>query len=308
MRELKNGIKIIGVDAGYGNIKTESSVTKSAITAYDTEPIFSGNVLEYNGKYYRFGEGHKAFIADKTSDEDFYMFTLMAMAKELGRAGIYSADVYLTEALPLTWVRTQRDSFKAYLMKNKSLDFKFNHKAYHINLVGCSIYPQAYPAVINRIGEFKGTNVLADIGSGTINILYIQNKKPVENKSWTEKLGVNQCVIAIRNAFMDKFGIKLDEGIIDTFLRYGSVDISEEYLECMRGVAAKYAANVFETLYSYEYNPKLMRLWIIGGGGSLIKHFGVYDKERVNIVDDICANAKGLEYLAYAWFKRGANI
>ena len=170
MRELKNGIKIIGVDTGYGNIKTSSTVTKSAITVYDTEPIFSGNVLEYDGKYYRFGEGHKSFIADKTSDEDFYMFTLMAIAKELGRAGIYAADVYLAESLPLTWVRVQRESSKSYLMKNKSVDFKFNGKEYHIKFVGCSVYPQAYPAVIERIGEFKGVNILADIGNGTLNV------------------------------------------------------------------------------------------------------------------------------------------
>lgn len=308
MKELKNGIKIIGVDTGYGNIKTQATVTKSAITVYDTEPIFSGNILEYDGKYYRFGEGHKSFIADKTSDEDFYLFTLMAIAKELGRAGIYSADVYLVESLPLTWVRIQRERFKAYLMKNKSVEFRFNNKEYHINFAGCSVYPQAYPAVIERIGEFKGTNILADIGNGTINILYIQNKKPVESKSWTEKLGVNQCVIAIKNAFMDKFGIKVEESIIDSFLRYGTVDICDEYLECMRTVAQKYAAEVFEMLHSYEYNSKLMRLWIVGGGNSIIKHFGVFDKERVTIIDDICANAKGLEYLAYAWFKRGLAI
>lgn len=308
MKELKNGIKIIGVDTGYGNIKTQATVTKSAITIYDTEPIFAGNILEYNGKFYRFGEGHKSFIADKTTDEDFYIFTLMAVAKELGRAGIYSADVYLAESLPLTWVRTQREKFKSYLMKNKSVEFKFNGKEYNINFAGCSIYPQAYPAVIERIGEFKGTNILADIGNGTINILYIQNKKPVESKSWTEKLGVNQCVIAIKNTFMDKFGIKIDESIIDSFLRYGTVDICDEYLECMRTAAAKYTADVFETLYSYEYNPKLMRLWIIGGGSNVIKHFGVFDKERVTIIDDICANAKGLEYLAYAWFKRGTAV
>lgn len=308
MKELKNGIKIIGVDTGYGNIKTSSTVTKSAITVYDTEPIFSGNVLEYDGKYYRFGEGHKAFIADKTSDEDFYMFTLMAIAKELGRAGIYAADVYLAESLPLTWVRVQRESFKSYLMKNKSVDFKFNGKEYHIKFVGCSVYPQAYPAVIERIGEFKGVNILADIGNGTLNVLYINNKKPVENKSWTEKLGVNQCAINIRNALMDKYGVKAEESIIDSFLRYGTVDIHDEYLNCMRYAAAKYAEDIFSVLYDYEYNPKFMRLWIIGGGGSVIKHFGKYDKERVTIIDDLRANAKGLEYLAYMWFKRGSDI
>jgi len=40
-----------------------------------------------------------------------------------------------------------------------------------------------------------GVNMLADIGNGTMNIMYINSKKPVESKCWTEKLGVNQCVI-----------------------------------------------------------------------------------------------------------------
>ena len=44
MRELNN-IKIIAVDHGYGNIKTANTVTPTGITAYDTEPIFSGNIL-----------------------------------------------------------------------------------------------------------------------------------------------------------------------------------------------------------------------------------------------------------------------
>lgn len=72
MRELNN-IKIIAVDHGYGNIKTANTVTPTGVTAYETEPIFSGNILEYGGIYYRIGEGHKEFIADKAMDEDYYI-------------------------------------------------------------------------------------------------------------------------------------------------------------------------------------------------------------------------------------------
>ena len=90
MREL-NSIKIIGVDAGYGNIKTANTVTPTGITACDTQPIFNGNILEYEGKYYRIGEGHKEFISDKVEDDDFYLLTLMAIAKELNTCGIRQA-------------------------------------------------------------------------------------------------------------------------------------------------------------------------------------------------------------------------
>ena len=59
MRELKN-TKIIAVDHGYGNMKTANTVTPTGIKAYETEPIFTGNILEYNGIYYRIGEGHNS--------------------------------------------------------------------------------------------------------------------------------------------------------------------------------------------------------------------------------------------------------
>ena len=67
MRELRN-TKIIAVDHGYGNMKTANTVTPTGIKAYETEPIFTGNILEYNGIYYRIGERHKEFIPDKAMD------------------------------------------------------------------------------------------------------------------------------------------------------------------------------------------------------------------------------------------------
>lgn len=101
MRELNN-VKIIAVDHGYGNIKTVNTVTPTGVTAYEIEPIFSGNILEYGGIYYRIGEGHKEFIADKAMDEDYYILTLMAVARELNVYGIREADVHLAAGLPLT--------------------------------------------------------------------------------------------------------------------------------------------------------------------------------------------------------------
>lgn len=304
MRELKNGVKIIGIDHGYGNIKTANTVTPTGINSYSAEPIFQDNILEYNGRYYRFGEGHKDFISDKTADDDFYIFTLMAAARELSRIGIYEAKIYLAAGLPLTWVRTQREHSREYLMRNKTVDFKFNGSSFHIEFVGCSVYPQGYPAVVEFIKEFKGTNILADIGNGTMNILYIRNKKPIESSSWTEKLGVNQLVIKARNAVMDSFGIVIDESIIEQYIRFGKADILEKYLEILNRTAVEYTKDIFSALKKYEYSPDLMKLYIIGGGGCIIKNFADYSSENIEIISDICATAKGYEYLAYMQFRR----
>lgn len=303
MKELNN-IKIIGIDHGYGNIKTASTVTKSGVTAYETEPIFSGNILEYEGCYYRIGECQKEFVSDKVSDDDYYLLTLMAIARELNVYGIREADVHLAAGLPLTWIRRQREEFRNYLLKNREVTYRFNGKEYRIRLVGCSLYPQGYPAIVSRLKDFKGTNLLADIGNGTMNILYINNKKAVESRCWTEKFGVNQCMIAARNAVMDNFGVKIEEATIEHIFRYSSADIGKPYLDCITSAGRQYVADIFATLRKYEYNPDLMRLYIVGGGGCLIKNFGQYDEKRVTIVDDICATAKGYEYLAFSSLRR----
>ena len=303
MRELRN-TKIIAVDHGYGNMKTANTVTPTGIKAYETEPIFTGNILEYNGIYYRIGEGHKEFIPDKAMDEEYYLLTLMAIARELNVFSIREADVHLAAGLPLTWIRNQREAFRSYLLQNPEVHYRFNGKEYHLHFMGCSLYPQGYPAIVNHLGNFKGTNLLADIGNGTMNILYINNKKAQENRCWTEKLGVNQCMIAAKNAVLDKFGVKIEESTVEQILRFGTADISAPYLDCISSIARQYVAELFSTLRKYEYNPDLMRLYVVGGGGCLIRNFGTYDKSRVTIIDDICATAKGYESLAYMSLKR----
>ena len=303
MREFRN-VKIIAVDHGYGNIKTANTVTPTGITAYETEPIFTGNILDYNGTYYRIGEGHKEFIPDKAIDEDYYLLTLMAVARELNIFSIQEADVHLAAGLPLTWIRHQREEFRSYLLQNLEVSYRFNNKDYHIRFVGCSLYPQGYPAIVNRLGDLKGTNLLADIGNGTMNILYINNKKAQESRCWTEKFGVNQCLIAAKNAILDRFGVKIEEATVEQVLRFKAADISAPYLDCITSVARQYVADIFATLRKYEYNPDLMRLYVVGGGGCLIRNFGTYDESRVTILDDICATAKGYEYLALMSLKR----
>ena len=303
MREIRN-TKIIAVDHGYGNIKTANTVTPTGITAYETEPIFTGNILDYNGTYYRIGEGHKEFIPDKAMDGDYYLLTLMAVARELNVFSIQEPDVHLAAGLPLTWIRNQREEFRSYLLQNSDVSYRFNNKDYRIRFVGCSLYPQGYPAIVNRLGDLKGTNLLADIGNGTMNILYINNKKAQESRCWTEKFGVNQCLIAAKNAILDRFGVKIEEATVEQVLRFKAADISAPYLNCITAVARQYVANIFSTLRKYEYNPDLMRLYVVGGGGCMIRNFGMYDESRVTILDDICATAKGYEHLALMSLKR----
>ena len=84
MKTNKNEtIMVIGIDHGYGNMKTATRCFPSGVARYEKEPIFQNNLLVYHGMFYQIGEEHKEFCAEKTQDEDYYVLTLAAIAREL---------------------------------------------------------------------------------------------------------------------------------------------------------------------------------------------------------------------------------
>ncbi|MCD8231279.1 MAG: ParM/StbA family protein [Clostridiales bacterium] len=299
---------VIGIDHGYGNIKTAHCCFKSGVTSYDKEPTFKSNLLIYEGIYYIIGEEHKEFISDKMTDSDYYILTLAAIARELNARRLTSASVHIAAGLPLTWVSEQKDSFRSYLLQNDVVDFSFRDVDYHVEFAGADIFPQGFSAVADRLREFKGINMLCDIGNGTMNVMYINECRPLAKKCFTEKYGTNQCLIAVRENLMRQFGVAVDDMVLDRVIRTGTADISERYLNAIRDTAAEYTAGIFRRLREHEYDPELTRLYVVGGGSCMVKNFGEYERNQVIINDDICATAKGYELLAAQKLQRKGGL
>ena len=167
----ERNVCIIGIDHGYGNIKTANRCFKTGLAVYDSEPLFTKDMLVYNGKYYLVGEGHKEFVAGKDNDDDYYVLTLAAIAMELREMNLTSADVHIAAGLPLTWTAGQKERFREYLTKNETVDFVFDRVNYSLKITGASIYPQGYAAIAKFASALKGVNIIADIGNGTMNTL-----------------------------------------------------------------------------------------------------------------------------------------
>lgn len=265
MKEL-NGIRIIGVDHGYGNMKTANHCFKTGILAYDTEPLFTADMLVYEGKYYLIGEGHKEFISEKIKDEDYYLLTLVAIAKELKDAGLTEAKVVIAAGLPLTWTSGQKKVFAEYLGKNKEVSFTYKKIDYHITIEDVRIYPQGYAAIAEVASAMKGVNVIADIGNGTMNVLYMVNGRPQSGKMYTEKFGTYQCTLAIREIFMQKTNRELNDAIIDEVLCTGTAEIGPADLKIIRTAATEYVNDIFRRLREHGYDEGTMKLYITGGG------------------------------------------
>ena len=189
-------------------------------------------------------------------------------------------------------------------MQNRTVEFSFRNVSYRVEIVGVDVFPRGFAAVADRLSGFRGVNMICDIGNGTMNIMFINDKKPVSGNMFTEIYGTHQCLLAVRENVLRAHHTTVDDAIINRVFRFGTADIKEDYLKTITDTATDYVEGIFQRLREHEYNPELMRLYVLGGS-CLIRNFGVYDASCVTINDDVCATAKGDEYLAQLSFRRG---
>lgn len=131
-RKMNNKLEVIGIDHGWSMMKTVTQVFVTGVKEITTTPALFGDVLEYDGKYYKIGTVRQEVKDTKVEDDSFYLLTLAAVAKELKKRGLFDARVFLAVGLPLTRFGAERNNFIKYLTKNKRVDFRYENEAYHI--------------------------------------------------------------------------------------------------------------------------------------------------------------------------------
>jgi plasmid segregation protein ParM len=99
-------------------------------------------------------------------------------------------------------------------------------------------------------------------------------------------------------------GAKVDDSIVERIIRTGTAQIDSGYLETLKEAAAKYTEDLLRKFREYGYDEKTMRLYVVGGGGCLLRNFGNVNPDRVAINSDLHANAKGYEFLAYELLRK----
>lgn len=143
-----NNYEIIGIDHGFGNIKTRNTTFRAGITVSDIENDIATDVVKYQDKYLIIGENHKSFESDKVINDDYYYLTIAALAKEMRIRKIRSAKLVLAVGLPLMWAQEQREVFRNYLMREKELEFEYKGVSYSVTIERVLVFTQGYVAIM----------------------------------------------------------------------------------------------------------------------------------------------------------------
>ena len=289
---------IIAIDNGNGNTKTEHLCFKSGVESYVTEPVVNKDYFKIGDKYYIVGESHMTYLGDKTTSEECRILTIAAIVKEMEYRHMTEGKVRVAAGLPLGWCNpSNKKEFANYLMSESDI-YVFYHKTnYHIEIVGVDVFPQGFAAICGRY-EMKGLNMLVDIGNGTINMLLIKDGAPNEHSVITERTGVGSCMKNIMKEVTQIYNDDVSEDMIEPYLKDGCDPNDSPITSIVDRVASAYGEEIIKKIHSNGYKDDLMKLYIIGGGGCILKNFtDLSSKRGVIFIDDICANAKGYAYL-----------
>ena len=95
--------------------------------------------------------------------------------------------------------------------------------------------------------------------------------------------------------------------MIEPMLVNGLQGRTDDVAGIVSRIAERYAGDILKRLVDYGYKESLVHLYVIGGGGCLLRHYSdIASKGDVTFIEDICANAKGYEYLAMQKQRRQA--
>lgn len=303
-KELSN-IEIIGIDHGNSQIKTVNEIFPTGIKEISTEPPFFEDILEIKDRYYKIGGERLEVKNTKSEDEDFKRLTYAAVAKELKNRRLQDANIVLAVGLPPTRYGAEKQSFVEYLNKPEEVSFLYEQKPYHIKIAGVMVFPQCFAAVADMIPGMDSKVVAVDIGSWTVDIIPIINRKPETGSDCTINDGIIPCMRDIQNESVRLFNEKIDEMVIQEYIMTGKCNLPKDFKAIMDSKLHGFAEKIMKVIREQGYSLQTTQFIFAGGGASIIKNFGGYQQNNIRYRFDVRANAKGYETLAKIAMKRG---
>ena len=134
---------IIGIDHGYYAIKTAHCSFPAGLTSYgEHEPYTRQGLLEFGGCFFVCGSGRQPIQRDKTVNDNYYLLTLAAIAKEIRQRGLPpECSVRIAAGLPLTGFGRDKPKFREYLLRsNQPVNYKFEGVEYSITIEEVAIF------------------------------------------------------------------------------------------------------------------------------------------------------------------------
>ena len=292
---------IIGIDHGYYAIKTRQVSFPSGIIGYDYEPYTMQNVLQYQGKYYVCGTGRQTLVKNKTSNDNYYLLTLAAIAEEIKhRKAERKTEVILAVGLPLSSFGREKQGFREYLLrKEQPVSFLYESEWYEIQIKDVKLFPQGYSALALHPEYLKNepSVLLVDVGGWTVDLMRLDNSVPNAATCRSLELGVIRCIDETAEQVRRNTGLSVTDIQIERVLNGQSCSMDPAAKEIIVRQGRLYTEKILSAIMEAGFDLKAIPSVIMGGGASILKrHVTPQDGLcRQIYLTDVHANASGYE-------------
>jgi plasmid segregation protein ParM len=305
----------IGIDHGNGNIKTEHMIFTCGLSS-QTEKIsefFAADRLCHNGVYYGLTSDRLPHKTDKTTDEDYQIFTLFAIAKELQEraekegkefTGFVGKDIVLSVGLPPADFERLKTPFKKYLMdlSKNGVNYKYNEKPMSFYIKDVYVYPQDFAACVifksGLIQEYSTVHCV-DIGDGTVDIIDFVDGRPDKATIDSYEMGISQMRDKMKEVIRRKYGKSVKDKMIDDVLQNKKVICQDDVKGEIFKMAAEWTETVIGKLLTKVGDFSTAPTVFCGGGSMILKPY--IEKSDVfvytDFIADIHANAIGYQMI-----------
>lgn len=276
----------------------------TGIAAYDHEPYTRQNVLEYEGHWYVCGTGRQLVQRDKTANDNYYLLTLAAVAKELQQRRMErSCSVTLATGLPLAGFGREKGAFEKYLRRSSQpVKYRYEDVPYEVTVTDVKLFPQGYSALALHPEILTGepSILLMDIGGWTVDLMRLDNAVPNAETCRSLELGMIRCLDEAREQVRRSTGLSVTDAQIERVLNGQPCTLHEQARSVLEQQGRAYTERLLSATMEAGFDLKAMPVVMLGGGTSVVTRY-LHESDglsRVFPLADSRINAVGFERLA----------
>lgn len=291
----------IGIDHGYYAIKTRHFSFPAGIAVYSHEPYTLQNTLEYGGKFYVCGTGRQPILRNKTENDNYYLLTLAAIAREIKQRGENTeCSVTLAAGLPLAGFGREKKFFREYLLRSSQpVCFKFEGVPYKITIEDVKLFPQGYSAIAihPELIQNEPSVLLMDIGGWTVDLMRLDNGVPNASTCRSLELGMIRCIDETKEQVRRDVGLSVTDAQVERVLAGKPCSMDEKARSIIRRQGRLYTERLLSAVMESGFDLKAIPVVVLGGGASVVKG-NVSPQDglcRVFALTDDRVNAEGFE-------------
>ena len=291
----------IGIDHGYYAIKTRHFSFPAGITAYSHEPYTLQNTLEYGGKFFVCGTGRQPILRNKMENENYYLLTLAAIAKEIQQRGAETeCSVTIAAGLPLAGFGREKKSFREYLRpSSQPVSFQFEGVPYKVTVEDVKLFPQGYSALMihPELLQNEPSVLLMDIGGWTVDLMRLDNNVPNAATCRSLELGMIRCIDEVKEQVRRDVGLSVTDAQVERVLAGKPCSMDEDARGIIQKQGRLYTERLLSAAMEAGFDLKAIPVVMLGGGAAVVKR-NVAPQDglcRVFALLDDRVNAEGFE-------------